>query len=304
MKRLFVYLIIASALLFLCGCGDNNIAEGTTEYSVFCLDRDENALKSISYSTQSEDRDELTKELINKLSEPSIDVALREAVRGFDITDYSITENLINVGVSEEYKNMEFTTEILVRAAIVRTLTQVPGIEYVSMHIGDEELQDALGQPVAPMTSAQFIENAGNEINAYEKAKLKLYFASEDGKSLIATNRTVVYNTNISMEKLVVEQLIMGPQIEGMYPAINPQTSIINVTIKDGICYVNLSDAFLSSPNNVQAEIAVYSIVNSLAELPGVNKVQINIDGKTDIQIKDNLSLSTVFERNLEVVRK
>ncbi len=286
------------------GCGKAHSGDAATEYSVFCLDREENSIKSVGYSPSGVTNEELAAELIAKMSEIPEDVDLREAIRGFSITDYQISDNQIAVGVSEEYRTLVPTTEILVRAAIVRTLTQVPGIEYVSMHIGEEDLTDALGQPVALMNESQFVENAGNEINAYEKAKLKLYFASEDGSELITTNRSVVYNTNISMEKLVVEQLIKGPTADGIYPVVNPQTAIINVTIKDGICYVNLSDAFLTVPTGVQPEVCLYSIVNSLAELPGVNKVQMSIDGKNESMLGESLSLATTYERNLELVRK
>ena len=34
--------------------------------------------------------------------------------------------------------------------------------------------------------------------------------------------KPVEYNSNISMEKLVVEYLVKGPDIDGVYPVINP----------------------------------------------------------------------------------
>ena len=97
----------------------------------------------------------------------------------------------------------------------------------------------------------------------------------------------------------MVEELILGPsgQIEGLYPSVNPQTKIINVMTKDGICYVNLDSSFLSAVNNVSTEISIYSIVNSLIELSNVNKVQILING----EVPANFATST-FERNLDYV--
>ena len=54
------------------------------------------------------------------------------------------------------------------------------------------------------MTADLFIDNAGNEINAYEKTRLLLYFTNEDGERLIGVQtKPVVYSSNISMEKLV-----------------------------------------------------------------------------------------------------
>ena len=62
------------------------------------------------------------------------------------------------------------------------------------------------------------------------------------------------------------------------------------------------SEEFLTPMNNVTSQTVLYSIVNSLVELPGINRVQISIDGNTDVTYRDNVSLTTVFERNLDLV--
>ena len=192
---------------------------------------------------------------------------------------------------------------MLVRAAIVRTLTQIEGIQYVTFQIKSEPLTDASGTVIGIMNADMFIDNAGNEINTYEKVKLTLYYANEDGDGLKAVNRTVVYNSNIAMERLVVEQLIAGPrEEEKVFPTINPDTKVVSVNVKDGICYVNLDSAFLTQIYNVTSEVTIYSVINSLVELSNVNKVQISINGDTNVNYKENISFSTVFERNLELV--
>ena len=72
--------------------------------------------------------------------------------------------------------------------------------------------------------------------------------------------------------------------------------------MKDRICYVDFDSTFLTQIYNVTSDVAIYSIINSLAELSSVNKVQISINGDTNVNYKENISLSTVFERNLELV--
>ena len=216
---------------------------------------------------------------------------------------YSVTEDQLTLNFDEGYLTQSVTTEVLVRAAIVRTLTQIDGIRYISFQIKTEPLKDASGNVIGVMTADMFVDNAGNEINTYEKAKLTLYLANETGDRLEKVTRTVIYSSNISMEKLVVEQLIAGPQ-EGdkVYPVMNPDTRIVSVNTKDGICYVNLDNTFLTQIYNVNSEVTIYALTNSLVELPNVNKVQISINGDTNVSYKENISLSTVFERNLELV--
>ncbi|MBP9995826.1 MAG: GerMN domain-containing protein [Lachnospiraceae bacterium] len=306
MKKCYIVgicLIMTCMWVIMSGCGREKIPVGTRKYSVYYPDREENKILSKDYYSANKDTELLIDELICELSTSPEDVNLRETVRDFEIESYEISDKQLSLQISEEYKNIEPTTEILVRAAIVRTLTQVRGISYVSMHYSQEDMLDALGQPVGLMSAEQFIDNTGNEINSYEMVELKLYFASRDGNRLIPTKRTVVYNSNISMEKLVVEQLIKGPESDNIAPVINPETEIINVTVKDGTCYVNLNSAFLTSENIVVPELTVYSITNSLVELPNVNKVQFSVDGETEISISENISLNVPFERNLDLVR-
>lgn len=184
----------------------------------------------------------------------------------------------------------------------MRTLTQADGVEFVSMKVRNDPLTDRSGNPIGIMEASMFIDNAGDEINTYEKVRLILYFTDESGMKLVEANRSVVYNTNISMEKLVVEQLIKGPNNEEIYPTINPETKVNSVTVKDGICYVNLNESFLTQMTNVTSEVTIYSITNSLVELSNVNKVQISINGDTEGTYRESIPFSTIFERNLELI--
>ena len=207
--------------------------------------------------------------------------------------------------MSTEYKKLSATAEVLIRAAIVRTMTQLEGIENVSFTVGGEALTDSLGSIVGPMTADMFIDNAGKEINAYEKTRLKLYFADGTGERLVEViSQPIVYSSNISMEKLVLEQLIAGPSAEDgeAYAVLSSATKVLGVTVKDGVCYVNFDENALTPVGNATAQVQIYAIVNSLAELPNINRVQIAVGGKTDVLFGEKIQLSTVFDRNLDLV--
>ena len=303
-NRIFYLIMIAVVLFALAGCGKEENQAGKEKYSIYYLNREDTKINAFDYYTDTSDSMKLAGELIETMSKIPDDVNYHEPVHNFSVIGYQIYENQIILNVDENYTNLPTTTEVLTRAALVRTLTQISGIEYVSMKVRDEELIDNLGNVVGIMAAKQFVDNAGNEINSYEKVKLTLYFASKTGDYLIKANRTVVYNSNISLEKLVVEQLISGPTNDKIYATINPNTKIVNVTVKDGICYVNLDEGFLTQLSNVSADVTLYSLINSLDELPNVNKVQISINGETDVVFRELYNLSTVFERNLDILEK
>ena len=303
-KKTLLIILTLLSISILQGCGNQQQTQGANQYSVYYLNREDTKINAFDYYTDTTDDLELAEELIEVMSTIPDDVNFHEPVHNFSVIGYSINENQILLSVDDNYKNLDATTEVLTRAAIVRTLTQIKGIEYVTMKVREQELVDNMGTTIGMMSASQFVDNAGNEINSYEKVKLTLYFTSEEGDYLIKANRTVVYNSNISMEKLVVEQLIGGPTSDEIFPTINPNTKVVNVTVTDGICYVNLDEEFLNQVSNVSADVTIYSIVNSLVELPNVNKVQISINGETDVVFHEIYNLKTVFERDLDMLNE
>lgn len=295
-----VFLLI---LLCVAGCAKKDTNAEKDRYSIYYLNRDETKITEFAYYTETKEPMMILGELLQVLAQSPQKVGYHETISNFLVTAFSINGDVIQISVNEDYQNLSPTTEVLTRAAIVRTLTQIEGISAVSMKMEDEELTDYTGALIGVMKADQFVDNAGNEINTYENVELTLYFASENGKHLRKAVRSVEYNSNIALERVVIENLISGPIGEELYPTINPDTKLINVTVKDKICYVNLSSEFLNQQYSILPEITIYSLVNSLIELNGVNKVQISVDGDNNAVFRDTISLSSPFERNLDILK-
>ncbi|MDD6812242.1 MAG: GerMN domain-containing protein [Lachnospiraceae bacterium] len=300
-QRFFFLLAVAACVT---GCGSQAETTAGKTYSIYYVNKEETKISPDEYQTETEEKEVLLAELLTQLSTAPEKVEYVAPLSGkFELLDYTLDGEQLTLNFDVHYREMDSIREILVRAAIVRTLTQIDGIRYISFTIQNEPLIDNTGVAIGTMSADMFIDNAGNEINTYEKVNLLLYFANESGDRLVEENqRNVVYNSNISIEKLVVEKLIEGPTTEGAYPTINPATKIVSVTVKDGICYVNLDNSFLSQPYNVTSDVTLYSITNSLVELPNVNKVQISINGETNLFYKESIRLTTIFERNLDIM--
>ena len=303
MKGLKKVFLILCVLIFLTGCSSRNKqVEGDT-YQIYYVNKEQTKVICNEYVTATVDMEGILEEILEQLGKVPEKLEYNPPLAGkCSLLSYSVENGTITLSFDDHYKEQSPIEEVLTRAAIVRTLTQINGIDYVTMQVRGEPVTDSLGNVVGAMSADMFIDNAGNEINAYEQVKLRLYFANESGDKLIETNRKGVYSSNISMEKLIVEQLIKGPNGEGIYPTINPATKVIGVTVKDGTCYVNLDENFLKPATEVSAEVAIYSITNSLVELSNVNKVQISINGKTNYMFFESISLEKSFERNLDLV--
>lgn len=302
MKRIAALLVLLVCLISLAAC-EKEQEDKSKIYSVYYVSNSETKTEMHEYYMEAETVEEQVTELLNALATTPAKLEYKAPLNmGFQVQSVEVNSGKVHLDVSESYNNLSVTTEVLVRAAIVRTLTQLSQINFVYITVNGNPLLDSLGNIVTTMNRDQFIENDGNAINTYEEVKLKLYFANEAGDRLIAANRTKEYLTNISLEKLIVEELIKGPSREGLYPTINPSTKVASVTVRDGVCYVNLDETFLNQPYTVTPEATIYSITNSLVELSNVNRVQISINGDNSGIYREKYSLTTYFERNLDIV--
>lgn len=312
MKKRKILLLLVLSLLCICmlACGEKN-GEEVNQYGVHYVNRDATAVLYYLYETQSTEKADILQELLAELETVPEKLEYTPPLAGdFTVIGYEITEGQLILNFDENYKKQEMITEILNRAAIVRTLMQVPEVQHISFLVNGEPLMDASGNVVGVMNLDTFIDNEGNEINAYERVKLQLYFASEEGNKLTAVTRNVVYSSNFSPERQVVEEIIAGPQAYDIHaaknvsahPVMNPSTKIISVNIRDGVCYVNLDSGFMNQIYDVSPEIPIYALANSLVELSNVNKVQISVNGETNVNYTESISLSTPFERNLDLV--
>lgn len=302
MKRVKKYVLTGMLLMLLAvltGCGTREPETGK-KISVYYVNTAETKVEVHDQYLNTKTPEEQLEETMTFLSTTPEKLEYKAPFdMGFQVLDYEVEDGKLVINVDKAYSELSVITEVLVRAAVVRTLTQLSNVKYVTITLEGSQLYDNAGELVGWMNAEQFINNDGNEINTYELVKVKLYFANADGDKLIAAYREKHYFTNTPLERFVVEELIAGPsgQIEGLYPVINPETKIINILTKDGICYVNLDSSFLTVVNNVSTEVAVYSIVNSLVELDNINKVQILVNG----EVPSTFSNST-FERNLDYV--
>lgn len=302
-------LCVALCLPFLMSCGKQEQADRSHIYKVYGISKDETKIVSGEYAVENTEQDALIPELLEQLMTTPEKLEYKAPLAGdFKLLGYTLEEGQLILNFDELYLDQQVTTEVLTRAAVVRTMTQIKGVNYVSFQIRSNPLKDASGSVVGIMSADMFIDNAEGGMAARERVKLRLYFANEEGNKLVETSRTVEYSTNVSnvsMEKLVVEQIIGGPseQVKGeVYPTVNPATKIIGVTVKDGTCYVNLNESFLTQIYNVSSEVTIYSIANSLVELPNISRVQIAVNGDSNVMYRENTSLAVTYERNLDLV--
>lgn len=295
------FFLLISLLLLLTGCGQEEVS---SEYHIEYLNKEKTKIIKMPYEPKADSVEELIPEFLAMLSSDSESVECRKPIpNDVEITDYSLDGALLSIYFDSDYNNMNAVEEVLCRAAVVRTMTQIDGVDCVTFYVGEAPLSDADGNIIGSMNEENFIENPGEQINSIQNTSLTLYFSNEEGNGLVReTREDVYYSGNISLEKLIMEQLLEGTEMEGAKSAIPEGTKLLTVSVVDGICYVSLDDNFRNQDYQVSEAVVIYSIVNSLTELPTISKVQISVKGDTSGVYRDSFELSQMYDRNLDYV--
>ena len=300
MKKKLLFLFLLLFTLCMIGCGREEEIEG---YHIEYLNNAKDAIVKVAYEPESTERAALIEELLIVLWSDSESVEYRKPIpNDVELINYSLDGAMLTLWLDEDYNKMEQVEKVLCCAAIVRTMTQIEGVDCVTFYVGNSPLKDAQGNLIGTLYADSFVENPGETINSIQNTTLTLYFANKDGDALIAETRNVHYSSNMSMEKVIIEQLLDGPDTEGLKSAIPSGTKLVSVSTVDGTCYVNLDATFKNQDYAVKEAIVIYSIVNSLSEQSNINQVQISVNGDTSGAYRDTYKLSNFYVRNLDYV--
>ena len=140
-------------------------------------------------------------------------------------------------------------------------------------------------QPPAPQLPApQPLPEPEEEVEEPQQAEweaVTLYYADEQSDRLVEENRSLALEGR-EPAVAVLEELIEGPDFPAHGRTLPADTKVRGVQIENGVAAADFSAELRSSHwgGSTGEILTVYSIVNTLAELPGVEQVQILIEGE------------------------
>lgn len=298
-KRKVTALVMALVLgsVAFSGCGKK---ETESKYKIYYVNEEQGEVIAESFVPSEETTQTMLEEMTEKLNKKNAEghTLLPENIEIQSCVD---DDGMIRVDFNQEYHDLNPVDEVLLRASIVKDYVQIPNIYLVTITAEGTPIVDSQGQEIGAMSLDSFLENTGKEIMAYQYKELNLYFTNEEGNQLVPEARQVYYNGNTPIEKVIVEQLLRGPGESGHYATLPSDTRIVGVSVADGIAYVNLGKQFVDEALPVDAQIPIYSIVNSLIDAGNVSQVQISINGDTSLLFKDKVDMNQLFQVNHEL---
>lgn len=295
-KYLLLAFLMAASLL--CGCSGRDELE-LGEPFIYYLTMEGTGIEKRAFDWKGENPEEEIQNVLQALCEPDESGKLRAAIPDeVEIERFHIENTKLDLHFSKGYRKLDSAQEVLCRAAVVQSLVQIEEVGLVKFYIENEPIQDEEGLEIGYMNADDFVQNTGETLGSFQKVEFSICVPNEAGDALINEVREVRYNSNIAVEKVVIEQLMSKKAMANELIIMPPETKLLGVTVKDGICYVSFDEGFQISGYTINPELSIIAIVNSIVDNSTATQVQISINGKTDVKFQNTVDLSRPLKKS------
>ncbi|MBZ4645117.1 MAG: germination protein [Petroclostridium sp.] len=111
------------------------------------------------------------------------------------------------------------------------------------------------------------------------KQKINLYFTDKENSKILSETREVVVEDTKKLPKIAIQELLKGPVSLEMKKAIPEGTKLLDIKQEGTLVTVNFSKEYYKS-GDIGEIVARFSLVNTLSDLPNIQKVLILVEGK------------------------
>lgn len=297
MKKLICFVGI---LLILCGCNNGNDNEAV-QGDIYAIYKSvDSKLVTAEYITTNTDSATLVEEMLDKMGLINHSGVVDGSVY---VLNSNISNKVAYIYFNSAYEKMDNINEVIFRAAVVKTLSQIKDVNYVYFYVDGRALTYENSQIVGIMSESDFIFDTDKNLQELSRATIDVFFSNMEGNSLVKTSLEVAYDKTVAMEKIVLEQLLLGPDDENTKVVLPSSVKVLGTSVREGICYVNFDSQFSSTNILVSQDVAFYSVVNTLCQLNNVNKVRIQINGDSSGKFGE-FKLDNTYEYNPDIVYK
>ena len=304
MQKRIISILLAMAVLFvsvlsLCACGSQEAKKDPNTFMVYYTNQNAN---DIIYQEQKIEGAESMEQVV--LIQTLLDLMFTQNEE--DTTYYTakpdnvslqgivVKDGLVTLDFSSSYLRMTNVREILLRASVVSTLCQVPGVTGVAFTVDQNPITNSNGDLIGTMTNESFVNVLLTEEGMLkQETDLTIYFADNNKEKLVpSVYRFTIDNSNSSMEEYIMNRLLEGPAEPDVGRTVAQGVTLNSVVTTDHVCYLNFGKDFLEQEQPVSDELMIYSIVNSLCQLTYVYSVKFLIDGTDAGMLHEAFDLS------------
>ena len=171
-------------------------------------------------------------------------------------------------------------------------------------------LQKSFDEELRPVSSIVIGEDEASKLT--DKTPIKLYFANADNTKLKLEIRYIetaeAKRSESNLASIIIRELIKGPSDEAAFKRTIPSEAKLRtpVSISDKVATVDMSKEFKTKHQGGKdaEKMTIYSIVNSLTEIEGIQKVKFTIAGKAQKEYMGNFKFDSMFPRSAQLISR
>jgi len=202
------------------------------------------------------------------------------------VLNIDLKDGLLTINFSKEFNNIKKKYEEKLIESLVYTLTNIKGIEKISIYVNNEPLTNL---PNSKKKIKEVLDKKYGINKSYELTTLNdidsytVYYISNYNDEIYYTPVTkYINNKKEDKVKIIIDELTSSLIHESnLMSYLDSNTKLINYEINDDIIKLNFNDIILSDiTNNTILEEVVYTIGLSLCDELNVEKVIFEVNNK------------------------
>ena len=211
----------------------------------------------------------------------------------------TLDQGVLTLYVTDHWLELTMLEEHLAEACLVMTMTQFDEVEQLCIRTELDEISQIPYRYLQPENYLLYDDSATSD-----HVTVKLYFSDHNARNLVEESRSRTAAPAELMAEYIVKELLKGPQSDRSLSVLPEGVNLLGVELSQGVCTVNFSEAFVTNrpKTHAQARMTVFSVVNSLTELPEVESVRFTCVGK-EIDDYAGIDLSHVMFREEVAIR-
>lgn len=278
MKKLISSILILCTLLSLCACGEEELhSPGTFYYyrSEIAFSGTDGVLAPEEHELQGIE-DDLAAILALYCQGPHSRELENPLPSGCPVPDYTLADGVLTLRFSQELAALTGVELTVAAGCLARTFLPLTGAEKLVI-TADGAL---LGGETAMTLRLSDLGLRDDSLDLLH-GTYTVYYTDADRRYLVGQSRSVNLSSREELPVLLLEQMRTPPDRTGLRSVLPEGCRILGVSVKDGLCTVDLSTEFDSRHfyTHTGQILSLMGIVNTLCALEEIDQVEFTVEG-------------------------